>query len=141
MTRSSGMDSDMGDVVPEEASHPFQVSFPPCFRAAPCHRTWLGERPCSRPFRRERRAVRRSRKIGASMSSWLNREGRTWRVQWDSALALWRGQRCGAPHASKVCRFLLPLSRRFSIPLCLLCSLAASLRALLSAALATQRWM
>ena len=44
------------------------------------------------------------------MSSWLNREGRTWRVQWDSALALWRGQRCGAPHASKVCPFLLPLS-------------------------------
>ena len=56
------MDSDMGDVVVEEASHPFQVSFRPCFRAAPCHRTWLGERPCSRPFRRERRAVRRSQK-------------------------------------------------------------------------------
>ena len=45
MTRSSGMDSDKGDVVAEESSRPFQVSFHPCFHTAPCHRTWLGELP------------------------------------------------------------------------------------------------
>ena len=45
MTRPSGMDSDVGDVVAEESSHPFQVSFHPCFHAVPCHRTWLGELP------------------------------------------------------------------------------------------------
>ena len=89
----------MGDVVAEESPHPFQVS-------------WLEELPLLMAVQ-EREACGSEvskKKKAAGMSSWLNREGRTSRVQWASALALWRGQRCGAPHASKVCSFLFPLS-------------------------------
>ena len=76
MTRSSGMDFDMGDVVAEEASHPFQVSFRPCFRAAPCHQTWLGELPLLMVV--QQRGVRfggldeKKKKKAAVISSWLN---------------------------------------------------------------------
>ena len=52
----------MGDVVVEESSHPFQVSFHPCFHAAPCHRKWIDLLPLLVAVQaRERRAVRRSR--------------------------------------------------------------------------------
>ena len=46
MSRSSRIDSCMGDVVAEMSSHPFQAPFHPRFqRAAPCHRAWLDKLP------------------------------------------------------------------------------------------------
>ena len=73
--------------------------------------------PCSWPFRkgRERRAVWRSRpkKRRQAYRRGSAEKGRPRRVPWTSALALWHGQSRGAPHASKVCPFLFPLSQRF----------------------------